>query len=175
MFGGGCFWCAEAVFRRLKGVISVKPGYAGGRVPNPTYHQICTMDTGHAEVIRVDFDSDSIDLDTLLSVFFATHDPTTPNRQGNDSGPQYRSIILCNSEEQASIVKRFIETLEQNKTFSKSIVTELKPLDTFYEAEEYHKAYYEKNRDEPYCQFVIDPKVAKLRQRFSHLLSEEKT
>lgn len=166
VFGGGCFWCTEAIFRRLKGVESVTVGCAGGERSNPNYHMVLSGDTGHAEVIKIEFDPSVIPLDTLFSVFFATHDPTTLNRQGNDVGTQYRSTILYTSEEQKTAAEAFIIQLEKDQTFSKPIVTEIKPLDTFYEAEWYHQEYYEKNSGEPYCQFVIDPKIAKLRQNF---------
>ncbi len=173
VFGGDCFWCTEAIFRRLKGVEGVKVGYAGGKRDNPDYHAVSSGNTGHAEVINIEFDPSVISLDTLFSVFFATHDPTKPNRQGNDVGTQYRSVILYTNEEQKIAAETFIKNLEKDQTFSKPIITEIKSLDTFYEAEGYHQQYYEKNSGEPYCQFVIDPKIVKLRQKFSHLLKEE--
>ncbi len=172
IFGGGCFWCTEAIFRRLKGVVSVTSGYAGGNTKNPTYSQIGNGDTGHAEVIKVEFDTTVIDLGTLLSVFFSTHDPTTLNQQGYDRGTQYRSIILYTEEGDRKIIEQYIAGLKDDKTFPSPIVTEIKPLEVFYEAEEYHKEYYEKNADARYCQVIIDPKIAKLRSKFSHLLKD---
>lgn len=173
VFGGGCFWCTEAVFRRLNGVISVTPGYAGGNIANPTYYQVAGGDTGHAEVVKVDFDSEIIDLETLLSVFFSTHDPTTPDRQGYDVGSEYRSIILYTDENQKERIQTFINALQKDKIFSGKIVTQVERLQDFYEAEDDHKAYYEKNKDARYCQLIIDPKIAKLRASFAHLLKEE--
>jgi peptide-methionine (S)-S-oxide reductase len=167
VFGGGCFWCTEAVFELVKGVVSVTPGYAGGRVPNPTYRQVCTGDTGHAEVVRVEYDPMTVSYRDLLNVFFATHDPTTLNRQGADVGTEYRSLILYSSEAQKLEAEEFIRSLHDSSA-GRPIVTEVKPLDRFYEAEDYHREYFRKNPAAPYCQFVIDPKVAKLR----HTLKE---
>lgn len=172
IFGGGCFWCTEAIFRRLKGVVSVTSGYAGGETKNPSYNQISNGDTGHAEVIQVEFDRTIIDLETLLSVFFSTHDPTTLNQQGYDRGAQYRSIILYTEDADKEKIEQYITQLEADKTFPNNIVTEIKSLQAFYEAEEYHKEYYEKNSDARYCQLIIDPKIAKLRSKFAHLLKE---
>lgn len=171
VFGGGCFWCVEAIFRRLRGVESVLPGYAGGKRENPTYQQVSTGTTEHAEVVQVVFDPAVVSLDTLLSVFFATHDPTTLNRQGNDVGTEYRSTILCTSEQQKNEVDTFIAQLIADKTFSSPITTTVESLVKFYPAEEYHRNYYERNQEQPYCQLVISPKIAKLRQKFSHLLN----
>ncbi len=170
VFGGGCFWCTEAVFRMLKGVISVEPGYAGGTLPNPTYEQISNGDTGHAEVIKIEYDSEQIPLETLLTVFFASHDPTTKDRQGNDIGPQYRSIILCDNAEQIKISQKFIEKLNSSSDMGAPIVTEVKILEKFYPAEDYHKNYYENNRNQAYCQVVINPKLAKVQKEFANLL-----
>ncbi len=172
VFGGGCFWCVEAIFRRLRGVESVLPGYAGGKRENPTYQQVSTGTTEHAEVVQVVFDPAVVSLDTLLSVFFATHDPTTLNRQGNDVGTEYRSTILCTSDEQKNEVNKFIAQLVADQTFSSSITTTVESLVKFYEAEQYHQNYYERNQEQPYCQLVISPKIAKLRAKFSHLLDE---
>lgn len=158
--------------KRLKGVESVAPGYAGGTVANPTYQRICNGNTGHAEVIQVTYDPNVVSLDILFSVFFATHDPTVRNRQGNDVGTQYRSIILYTNEEQKNAAEAFTKKLESEKTFSKPLVTELKALDMFYPAEEYHRDYYDRNQDQPYCQFVIDPKIKKLREKFAGLLKD---
>jgi peptide-methionine (S)-S-oxide reductase len=161
VFGGGCFWCTEAVFENLRGVIAVMPGYTGGRTSNPSYEEVCSGKTGHAEAIRVEFDPAQISYRDLLTVFFATHDPTTLNRQGNDVGTQYRSIILASTSEQER---------EAKGEFESAIVTEVAPLQTFYEAESYHRRYYDRNSQQPYCQIVIDPKVTKLRARFQQLL-----
>ena len=170
VFGGGCFWCTEAVFDELRGVVSVMPGYAGGSVKNPTYEQVCSGRTGHAEVIRIEFDPSQITFRDLLTVFFATHDPTTVNRQGNDIGTQYRSIILYASEAQKHEAEKFIEELNGSLAHEKTVVTEVKPLDVFYEAEQYHRKYYENNSYQPYCQFIISPKLQKLHKQFTELL-----
>lgn len=171
IFGGGCFWCMEAVFQMLKGVKSVTSGYAGGRIANPTYQEVNADLTGHAEVIKIEFDPGVVVLEELLAVFFTSHDPTTLNRQGNDVGAQYRSVIYYNSPEQKSVVDNFMNKLTADQVFSKPIITEVQPLEVFYKAEEYHQNYYRQNQDQPYCQAVINPKIAKLRQKFLHLLS----
>ncbi len=164
VFGGGCFWCTEAVFKLFKGVTSTMPGYAGGHVQNPTYEQVCTETTGHAEVLKIEYDSAVIPFDTLLEVFFTMHDPTTPNRQGADSGSQYRSIILYSTPEQKSESEAYIKKIQ--KDFDNPIVTEIKKLDKFYPAEKYHKDYYDNNRFQPYCAIVIGPKIAKVKKKF---------
>lgn len=169
VLGGGCFWCVEAALLQIKGVVDVQSGYAGGESKNPTYESICTGSTGHAEVVRVTFDPSTISLDQLLSVFFTIHDPTTLNRQGNDVGTQYRSVIFYESEEQKATAQKVIASLESTGTWS-GIVTEVKPLPEFYPAESYHQRYYEKNPDQAYCQIVISPKLAKLRQAHADLL-----
>lgn len=166
VLGGGCFWCVEAVFNDLKGVLKAESGYAGGHVTNPTYEQVCDGRTGHAEVVRVEFDADELPFRDLLGVFFAIHDPTTPDRQGNDVGPQYRSIILYHDEAQAEAARRTIERLEQEQVWSDPIVTEVVPLRAFYPAEPEHNRYYERNPNQPYCTFVVAPKVAKVRKEF---------
>jgi peptide-methionine (S)-S-oxide reductase len=168
--GGGCFWCLEAVFERLEGVEAVVSGYAGGHVENPTYRQVCGGNTGHAEVVRLEFDPDVIAYRDLLRVFFATHDPTTPDRQGHDVGPQYRSIILYEDEEQRETAEAVITELEAEGVFPAPIVTEVEPLERFYPAEAYHQAYYRSNPGQAYCRVVIDPKVAKLRSAFADRL-----
>jgi peptide-methionine (S)-S-oxide reductase len=170
VFGGGCFWCTEAVFDELRGVISVVSGYAGGDVKNPTYEQVCGGRTGHAEVIRIEFDPDQIAFRDLLTVFFATHDPTTLNRQGNDVGTQYRSAILYADDEQKHEAESFIKELQAAGAFSKPIVTTLEPLTDFYEAEDYHQKYYANNPYQPYCQVMIPPKLNKLHKQFAELL-----
>lgn len=170
VFGGGCFWCTEAVFQNLKGVISVMPGYAGGETLNPTYENICTGTTGHAEVLRIKYDPVQVSYNDLLTVFFATHDPTTPNRQGSDIGPQYRSIILYTNENQKREAEQFISELNKE---GKKVVTELKKFEKFYEAEDYHHNYYLKNPDKAYCQIVINPKLEKLQEKFTKLLKSK--
>jgi peptide-methionine (S)-S-oxide reductase len=170
VFGGGCFWCTEAVFDELRGVTSVVSGYAGGNIENPTYEQVCGGRTGHAEVIRIEFDPEQIAFGDLLTVFFATHDATTVNRQGNDVGPQYRSLILYADEEQKRQAESFIKQLEAAGTFSKPIVTTVEPLTDFYEAEGYHQKYYANNPYQSYCQVMIPPKLSKLHKQFGELL-----
>ena len=168
--GGGCFWCTEAVFRRLRGVGKVTSGYTGGSVPNPMYEQICTGRTGHAEVIRVEFDPDVISFDQVLDVFFHTHDPTTLNRQGPDVGTQYRSAVFWNSKKQKDKAMEIIRKLDDSEDFNDPIVTTLEQLKQFYPAEDYHKNYYERNRSQGYCRFVILPKMAKFRKRYKKLM-----
>lgn len=167
VFGGGCFWCTEAVFTELKGVLAVTPGYSGGITKNPTYEDVCSGKSGHAEVVSVEYDPQQISYRDLLTVFFASHDSTTPNRQGADVGTQYRSVIFHTEESQKKDAEEFINKLNES---GPKVVTELKPLDVFYEAEEYHKKYYEKNNNAPYCQIVINPKLEKLKSRFDKLL-----
>lgn len=160
-FGGGCFWCMEAVFQRLKGVKSVASGYAGGDVPNPTYKMVCTGDTGHAEVVQLEFDPSQVSFETLMHVFWAAHDPTTLNRQGNDHGTQYRSIILYENDEQKAAAEK--SKAEAQKDFKDPIVTQIVPLKKFYKAEDYHQDYFNSTGDQnPYCTVVIRPKLQKL-------------
>jgi len=170
VFGGGCFWCTEAIFDELNGVISVMPGYAGGSLKNPTYDEVCDGRTGHAEAIRIEFDPSAISYRDLLTVFFATHDPTTLNRQGNDIGTQYRSIVLYASTEQKKQAEGLIQELNDSSAFGEPVVTEVKPLGDFYEAEDYHRKYFANNSYQPYCQFIISPKLQKLHKRFADLL-----
>ena len=170
VFGGGCFWCTEAIFKSLKGVKSVEPGYAGGQMANPTYEDVCTGTTGHAEVIKIEYDPKTTSFHDLLEVFFGTHDPTTLNRQGDDTGEQYRSVIFYTNTAQKDEAEKFIEQLETEGTFDSPIVTQAQPLDKFYEAEDYHKNYFENNSNKPYCQLIISPKIAKLRQKFASML-----
>jgi peptide-methionine (S)-S-oxide reductase len=167
---GGCFWCLEAVFESLMGVESVKSGYAGGRARNPTYEQVCTGRTGHAEVVQVAFNPAAISYKQLLEVFFAIHDPTTLNRQGDDVGEQYRSAIFTHSPEQAATARATIEELSRDGPWGAPIVTQVEALETFYPAEAYHGTYFRRNSSQPYCRLVIDPKVRKFRQRFEHLI-----
>ena len=164
--GGGCFWCLEAVFEQLEGVKSIVSGYAGGVVANPSYEQVCTGTTGHAEVIQITFDPQKITYRELLEIFFAIHDPTTVNRQGADVGTQYRSVIFCHTAEQEAVAKQVIEELETSGVFGIPIVTEVEKYKTFYPAEEHHQGYYRQNRAQPYCQGVIAPKLAKLREKY---------
>lgn len=170
--GGGCFWCLEAVFRRLRGVEEVRSGYAGGEVPDPTYRQVCRGTTGHAEVVQVGFDPARIGYRELLEVFFAIHDPTTPDRQGADVGPQYRSIILYHGSDQEKTARGLMEELAEEGRWDDPLVTELVPFRKFYPAEEEHHRYYEQNPNQAYCRLVIDPKVRRAREGFSHLLAE---
>ncbi|MEX0934883.1 MAG: peptide-methionine (S)-S-oxide reductase MsrA [Candidatus Paceibacterota bacterium] len=173
VFGGGCFWCTEAVFNELRGVTSVEPGYAGGDTENPTYEEVSAGATGHAEAIQVEYDSEKIPLHDLLTVFFATHDPTTLNRQGNDVGSQYRSIILYTTEEQKEEAEKFIQEIDTSTTEGGSVVTELKELERFYPAEEYHTDYFKDHPEQTYCQLVISPKVQKVQKEFQKLLKEQ--
>ncbi len=170
-FAGGCFWCIETTMARLKGVDTVISGYTGGKTKDPTYREVCTGYTGHAEAVQIIYDPALVDYNTLLTVFFTMHDPTTLNRQGNDVGTQYRSAIFYNSQEQKELAEAFIQKLTADKIFENPIVTEVQPLGVYYNAEDYHQDYYNLNREEnSYCTAVIDPKVSKLRKTFSHLL-----
>jgi peptide-methionine (S)-S-oxide reductase len=169
---GGCFWCLEAAFSDLRGVERVQSGYAGGHVPNPTYEHVCSGDTGHAEVVQVTFDPAVISFSDLLHVFFTIHDPTTMNRQGNDVGTQYRSAIYYHSPAQKAEAERVIARLTADQVYDDPFVTEVKPFDTFYPAEEYHKDYYRRNPNQAYCRAVIAPKVAKVRKLYLDRLKQ---
>lgn len=169
---GGCFWCTEAVFRRLKGVVSVVPGYTGGTKPHPTYQEVCSGNTGHAEAIQIIFDPAVISYKTLLEIFFHLHDPVNLNRQGNDVGTQYRSAIFYHSEEQKKIADAVKEKFVNDGTY-KTIVTEIVPYTIFYPAEIYHQNFYEKNSYQPYCQYIIDPKIQKLTNEYNDMVKEE--
>jgi peptide-methionine (S)-S-oxide reductase len=169
---GGCFWCLEAVFDELKGVESVESGYSGGHVQKPSYAQVCNGDTGHAEVVQITFDPQLLSLRDLLTVFFTVHDPTTLNRQGNDVGTQYRSAIFYHNEEQKKIAEAVIQEIGAEKIWDDPIVTEVKPFDQFYVAEDYHQEYYKNNSFQPYCRIVIAPKVAKIRRKFAERLKK---
>ena len=169
-FGSGCFWCTEAIFERLKGVRLVVSGYAGGNVPNPSYDAVCTGRTGHAEVCRIQYDPNLISYDELLEVFWKTHDPTTLNRQGNDAGTQYRSVIFYCNDEQKEKAEFYKNELNKSGAWKDNIVTEISPLKNFYEAEEYHQHYFEKNPYQGYCSFVIAPKVEKFNKVFKDKL-----
>lgn len=170
-FGGGCFWCTEAVFERLAGVQGVESGYAGGSQPNPSYEQVCTGTTGHAEVIRITFDPALISFRDLMEIFYATHDPTTLNRQGNDRGTQYRSAIFCHNEEQKQQAEEMKSHLNASGEFADPIVTEILPLTNYFPAEEYHQDFFRLNPSQPYCNAVIPPKLAKLQKRFADKLA----
>jgi peptide-methionine (S)-S-oxide reductase len=172
-FGGGCFWCTEAVFQTLKGVQAVTSGYMGGKTKNPTYEQICTGATGHAEVIEVEYDADVLNLDELLLVFFKTHDPTTLNRQGNDVGTQYRSVIFYHTQEQKEKAEAMIKRLTDEHVFDQPIVTEISPVSEFYKAEDYHQNYFMDNSMKPYCAFVIQPKLNKFAKEFTDKIKPE--
>jgi peptide-methionine (S)-S-oxide reductase len=169
----GCFWCSEAIFKRLKGVKSVLSGYSGGIVKNPSYEQVCTGKTGYAESIQIEFDPKVIPFERILDVFWHTHDPTTLNRQGNDVGTQYRSAIFYHSQKQKEIAEKSKKELEEERIYKDSIVTEITPFSNFYAAEEYHKNYYDNNQDAPYCNFIIDPKVRKLLLQYGNDVKEE--
>ncbi|MDZ4746720.1 MAG: peptide-methionine (S)-S-oxide reductase MsrA [bacterium] len=164
--GGGCFWCIEAVFQLLEGVQKVESGYTGGMVVNPNYKQVSAGNTGHAEVVQVTFDPSVTSFDEVLQVFFASHDPTTLNRQGNDVGTQYRSAIFYSTPEQKAVAEAYIRQLDSNKTWTKPVVTEISPRTTFYKAEDYHQDYYNQNGSQPYCAFVVRPKVEKFMKQF---------
>ncbi len=172
VFGGGCFWCTEAVFKMLRGVSVVKPGYAGGTMPNPTYDQVSSGTTGHAEVVYIEYDPTLVKYTDLLTVFFGSHDPTTVNRQGNDVGTQYRSAIFYTTPEQKSSSERFIADANASNSLGAPIVTEVVPLTDFYDAENYHRDYFAHHPDAPYCQLVINPKLEKVQERFANLLKQ---
>lgn len=172
-FAGGCFWCTEAVFKRLKGVVSASPGYAGGSTDHPHYEDVSSGETSHAEAIQVEYDPSIISYDQLLGVFFATHDPTTPDRQGADVGTQYRSAIFYFNDVQQSAAEEKIKELESSKKFGRPIVTQILPFTNFYPAENFHKDYYDKHQDAPYCQLVIDPKIKKLYRDFKTIVKAQ--
>jgi len=169
-FGNGCFWCTEAIFENLKGVQNVVSGYTGGHVDNPTYKQVCSGTTGHAEVIQLEYDPNVISYDELLEVFWKTHDPTTPNRQGNDVGPQYRSAVFYHSDEQREKAEKYKKELNEAGAFNAPIVTEITAFDKFYLAENYHQNYYDLNGNQPYCHYVIRPKLEKFEKVFKDKL-----
>jgi peptide-methionine (S)-S-oxide reductase len=168
--GGGCFWCTDAVFSEIKGVEKVECGYAGGSVPNPSYEDVCTGETGHAEVVQVTFDPKVITFKEILQIFFTTHDPTTLNRQGADVGTQYRSVIFYEDEAQKKVAEQVMREIEESKIWGRPIVTEIAPLMAFYRAEDYHQNYFKTNPRQPYCQAVIAPKVAKFRGHYADRL-----
>lgn len=171
-FAGGCFWCTEAIFARVRGIISVAPGYTGGTVDRPNYEQVANGATGHAEAIRIEFDPSIVTYEILVKIFFGTHDPTTRNRQGNDIGTQYRSAIFFHNQEQRMIAEKVLAELEEAHVFEKQIITEILPASDFFDAEKYHRDYYRKNPENPYCQAVINPKITKLRKSYKVYLKE---
>jgi peptide-methionine (S)-S-oxide reductase len=172
VLGGGCFWCIDAVMRPLKGVKQVMSGYAGGETKNPSYEEVCSGTTGHAEVVQITFNSETVSLEQLLKVFFTLHDPTTLNRQGADTGTQYRSVVYFTEPEQREVILKVMEEIDAEGVWEDSLVTEVASLDIFYPAEEYHQDYFAKNPDKGYCQIVIAPKVSKLRKEYLSILEE---
>ncbi len=171
--GGGCFWCTEAIYKELQGVEKVVSGYAGGSIKDPNYYEVTEGTTGHAESIQITFDPKVISYETILEVFFATHNPTTPNQQGNDVGTQYRSAIFYHDENQKKMAEKVKKQIDDEKIYDAPAITEIQPFTTFYPAENYHQNYLERNPDQPYCQFVINPKLAKFRQKFTKLLKKQ--
>jgi peptide-methionine (S)-S-oxide reductase len=172
-YAGGCFWCTEAIFKRLKGVESVLPGYSGGEIENPTYEEVCSGETGHAEAIQIVFNPKSIPFKKLLEIFFYTHDPTALNRQGNDIGTQYRSLVFYHTQKQKIESEEFIKDLERKHRYSKPIVTQVLPFKNFYEAEDYHKNYFDRNKGVPYCNISIAPKIHKLMEKYGKEVKDE--
>jgi peptide-methionine (S)-S-oxide reductase len=172
-FASGCFWCTEAIFSRVRGVESVMPGYSGGTTDNPSYDQVCAGTTGHAEAVQIKFNPKIITFENILGIFWHTHDPTTLNRQGNDIGSQYRSAIFYHDEDQKRIAEKIKNELEKKHTFRNPIVTEITPFSSFYAAEKYHRDYYENNRNVPYCNYVIDPKIQKLLVKYNDKIKRE--
>ena len=171
-FGGGCFWCVEAIYLQLNGVISVESGYSGGQRANPTYEQVCSGATGHAEVVQIIFDTTKISFDELLQVFWTVHDPTTLNRQGADVGTQYRSVVFYHNDRQKELTTSYIQKLNAENAFSNPVVTEVSPFTVFYKAEDYHQDYYNQNKSQPYCSLVIQPKVEKFKKVFGDKLKK---
>jgi peptide-methionine (S)-S-oxide reductase len=169
VLGGGCFWCLEAVYSHVKGVSDVVSGYAGGQTGDPAYEQVSSGKTGHAEVVEIKFDSEIISLENILHIFFTVHDPTTLNRQGSDIGTQYRSIVLYQNENQRGVVEKIMQKLAEEKVWDDSIVTDVKPLEKFFPAEDYHQKYFQKNPEQAYCQVIVEPKIAKFREKYSDL------
>jgi peptide-methionine (S)-S-oxide reductase len=173
-FGAGCFWCVEAVFQQLDGVLKVTSGYSGGHVANPTYEQVCTKKTGHVEVCRIVYDPSKVSFDELLEVFWKTHDPTTPDQQGNDRGPQYRSAIFYHNQEQKKLSEEYKAELNKSGAWSKPVITSIEPLKNYYEAEDYHQNYFNANPDQLYCRYVIQPKLEKFEKVFKNKLKKSK-
>jgi peptide-methionine (S)-S-oxide reductase len=171
-FGSGCFWCTEAIFQNVDGVTKVESGYSGGKVKNPTYKEVCSGLTGHAEVIQLTYDPKKVSFDELLEIFWKTHDPTTLNRQGNDEGPQYRSVIFYHNEQQKKLAQEYKEKLSEEGVFDRPIVTEISPFSVFYKAEDYHQNYYNLNGNAPYCAYIIQPKLEKFKKVFKDKLKK---
>lgn len=174
VLGGGCFWCTEAVYQEIAGVVKVDSGYSGGHVKNPTYQQVCTGGTGHAEAVKVTFDPSIISFKEVLEIFFSMHDPTSLNRQGNDIGTQYRSVIFYMNDEQKSVAEQMIRDLNKSGTYKKPVVTAIEKFNEFYPSEDYHKNYFRNNSDAPYCKLVISPKIEKLKKNYASILREGK-
>lgn len=174
VLGGGCFWCTEAVFKMMRGVTSVLPGYSGGTTENPTYKDICNGDTGHAEVVQIEYDPSLVSVQDILTVFFGSHDPTTLNRQGADVGTQYRSVIFYTNDEQKDIALKMIQEINDSSKNGDSVTTEVLPLPKFYVAESYHQDYFAMNKEATYCQLVINPKLEKVQKQFTELLEDQK-
>ena len=172
--GSGCFWCTEAIYQRLEGVVKVTSGYSGGHVDNPTYEQVCDKNTGHAEVCQIVYDTTKISLDDILAVFWKTHDPTTPNQQGNDVGPQYRSAVFYHNEHQKEVAEAYIKALNESKAWPNPIITEVTAFSKFYSAESYHQNYYNDNPNQGYCRYVVGPKVEKFEKVFADKLKKQK-
>jgi peptide-methionine (S)-S-oxide reductase len=171
--GSGCFWCTEAIFQRLQGVVKVTSGYCGGFVDNPTYEQVCDKNTGHAEVCQIVFDTTQIKLDDILAVFWKTHDPTTLNQQGNDVGPQYRSVVFYHNDHQKELAEQYIKALNESKAWANPVVTTVEPFQKFYAAENYHQNYYNDNKNQGYCRYVIGPKLEKFEKVFKDKLKKD--
>jgi peptide-methionine (S)-S-oxide reductase len=171
--GNGCFWCTEAIFQQVKGVNKVTSGYSGGHVENPSYEEVCEKTTGHAEVLQVEFDTTQVTLDEILEIFWQTHDPTTLNQQGNDVGPQYRSVVFYHNKQQKERAEFFKKKLDESGAFSKPIVTAIEPFTNYYAAENYHQDYYKKNGNQPYCYFVIRPKLEKFEKAFKDKMKKQ--
>jgi peptide-methionine (S)-S-oxide reductase len=171
--GSGCFWCTEAIFQRLQGVVKVTSGYSGGFVDNPTYEQVCDKNTGHAEVCQIVFDTTQIKLDDILAVFWKTHDPTTLNQQGNDVGPQYRSVVFYHNDHQKELAEQYIKALNESKAWANPVVTTVEPFQKFYAAENYHQNYYNDNKNQGYCRYVIGPKLEKFEKVFKDKLKKD--
>lgn len=169
VLGNGCFWCTEAIYQQVRGVVSVEPGYSGGSVPDPAYEQVSSGSTGHAECAKIEYNEDDVSFNDLIEVFFGTHDPTTKNRQGNDVGTQYRSVIFYSTEEEKQIVEKVIKELNNSNAYGAPVVTEVKSFEVFYPAEDYHKNFYQNNPNQPYCQFVVSPKLKKFKEKFAQL------
>lgn len=172
-FGGGCFWCTEAVFQQVKGVLKVESGYSGGTVKNPAYKEVCSGTTGHAEVVQIVFNPEEISFEELLEIFYLTHDPTTLNRQGNDVGTQYRSVIFYRNDNQRKLAEKVKQEVQKSGHYTNPVITEISPFTAFYRAEDYHQNYYNDNKNQPYCSFVISPKLEKFRKTFTNKLKSE--